>query len=143
VLSGLDRGIKTLSAVAFTLGAVVFLGILYADNTWYVLNVAVQTTGNYLQYLIQFGFDCEAFQQLGFEIDPDYNPEDTPRSSAGYFNAHRLVEQQPRDQLHPDDGGRPRRGARVVPVGQRHQQLPRRVRGPPRRRHLDHLPPDV
>ena len=73
VLSGLDRGIKTLSAVAFTLGAVVFLGILYADNTWYVLNVAVQTTGNYLQYLLQFGFDCEAFQQLGFETGQGTN----------------------------------------------------------------------
>jgi choline-glycine betaine transporter len=67
VLSGLDRGIKTLSAVAFTLGAVVFLGILYADNTWYLLNVVVQTTGYYLQWVMQVGFDCDAFQQLGFE----------------------------------------------------------------------------
>ena len=52
----------------FTLGAVVFLGILYADNTWYLLNVVVQTTGYYLQWVMQVGFDCDAFQQLGFEV---------------------------------------------------------------------------
>jgi len=73
VLSGLDRGIKTLSAVAFTLGATVWLGIVYADNTWYVLNVAVQTTGYYLQHVIQVGFDCDAFQQLGFETGAGTN----------------------------------------------------------------------
>ena len=71
VLSGLDRGIKTLSAVAFTLGATVWLGILYADNTWYALNVIVQTTGYYLQHVIQVGFDCDAFQQLGYETGRD------------------------------------------------------------------------
>jgi hypothetical protein len=68
VLSGLDRGIKTLSAVAFALGAIVLICVTYADNTWFVLNVGVQTTGYYLQHLIQVGFDCEAFQQLNFEL---------------------------------------------------------------------------
>lgn len=68
VLSGLDRGIKTLSAVAFSLGAMAWISITYADNTWYVLNVVVQTTGYYLQHVIQVGFDCEAFQQLNFEF---------------------------------------------------------------------------
>ena len=68
MLSGLDRGIKTLSAVAFALGAIVLICVTYADNTWFVLNVGVQTTGYYLQHLIQVGFDCEAFQQLNFEL---------------------------------------------------------------------------
>jgi hypothetical protein len=69
VLSGLDRGIKTLSAVAFTLGATVWLGILYADNTWYALNSVVQTTGYYIQWVIQVGFDCEAFAMLNIEFN--------------------------------------------------------------------------
>eukprot|EP00964_Phaeocystis_antarctica_P117293 scaffold81121_cov63-Phaeocystis_antarctica.AAC.4 len=68
VLSGLDRGIKILSAVAFTMGAIVLMCVIYADNTWYLLNVVVQTTGYYLQHLMQVGFDCEAFQQLNFEL---------------------------------------------------------------------------
>jgi choline-glycine betaine transporter len=68
VLTGLDRGIKTLSKLAFSLGAIVMISVLYADNSWYLLNVMVQTTGYYIQYVIQVGFDCEAFQQLGFEF---------------------------------------------------------------------------
>jgi len=70
VLSGLDRGIKFLSKLAFTLGMIVCLTLLYADNTWYMLSVMVQTLGYYLQYVIQVGFDCEAFQQLAFEFNP-------------------------------------------------------------------------
>jgi choline-glycine betaine transporter len=68
VLSGLDRGIKTLSQLAFSCGAMVLLVCLFRDNTWYLLNVMVQSTGYYLQYVIQVGFDCEAFQQLDFEF---------------------------------------------------------------------------
>ena len=31
------------------------LGVLFADNTWYLLNVFVQSIGYYFQYLIQVG----------------------------------------------------------------------------------------
>jgi choline-glycine betaine transporter len=68
VLTGLDRGIKTLAQMAFTCGMIVMLTIIFADNTWYILNVMVQTTGYYMQHVIQVGFDCEAFQQLAFEF---------------------------------------------------------------------------
>jgi len=67
VISGLDRGIKTLALAAITCGFIVMIFVLYADNTWYIFNVMVQTTGYYLQYVIQVGFDCEAFQQQAFE----------------------------------------------------------------------------
>ena len=33
----------------------------------------VQSTGYYLQYVIQVGFDCEAFQQLNFEFGRNTN----------------------------------------------------------------------
>ena len=51
------------------MGAIVLLCVTYADNTWYVLNVGVQTTGYYLQHLLQVGFDSEAFQQLNYELE--------------------------------------------------------------------------
>jgi choline-glycine betaine transporter len=68
VLLGLDRGIKTLASTAFILGMVVMITIFFSDNTWYLLSIMVQTTGYYLQHILQVGFDCEAFQQLGFEL---------------------------------------------------------------------------
>jgi len=82
VLSGLNNGIKTLSKVAFTLGAVAMLTVLFADNTFYILNIVVQSVGYYLQYIIQTGFDCEAFNQLNFEFA--YNPS----YDAGYTNRY-------------------------------------------------------
>ena len=68
VISGLDNGIVILAKAAFTFGTVVMMTIMFNDNTWYLLNVMVQTFGYYLQYIVQVGFDCEAFQQLGFEF---------------------------------------------------------------------------
>uniref|UniRef100_A0A7S3AL85 Uncharacterized protein n=1 Tax=Haptolina ericina TaxID=156174 RepID=A0A7S3AL85_9EUKA len=68
VISGLKNGIKILSKVAFSLGLLVCLIVLLGDNTWYFLSVMVQTTGYYLQYIVQVGFDCEAFNQLDFEF---------------------------------------------------------------------------
>jgi choline-glycine betaine transporter len=73
VILGLDRGIKTLANTAFLLGAIVMLTCLYSDNTFYLLSIMVQTTGYYLQYVVQVGFDCEAFQQLNFELMPGSN----------------------------------------------------------------------
>jgi len=73
VILGLDRGIKTLANTAFLLGMIVMLTCLYSDNTFYLLSVMVQTTGYYLQYVVQVGFDCEAFQQLNFELRPAQN----------------------------------------------------------------------
>ena len=67
VISGLDNGIKKLAYLAFSCGWLVMLIALYADNTFYILNIMVQTIGYYLQYIIQVGFDCEAFQQQNFE----------------------------------------------------------------------------
>ena len=46
----------------------VLLICLMGDNTWYLLGVATQTTGYYLAHVVQVGFDCEAFQGLGFEL---------------------------------------------------------------------------
>jgi len=73
VLSGIDRGIKYLAAAAITCGFIVMFLIFLSDNTWFILNVMVQSTGYYLQYVIQVGFDCEAFQQLNWEMSTTSN----------------------------------------------------------------------
>jgi len=70
VVTGLDNGIKALSKLAFSLGSIVMITIMFADNTWYCINVIVQSTGYYIQWIIQVGFDCEAFQQLEYEMMP-------------------------------------------------------------------------
>jgi len=67
VISGIKRGIRVMSYVAFFCGWLVMMICLYGDNTFYLLNIMVQTTGYYIQYVIQVGFDCEAFQQQAFE----------------------------------------------------------------------------
>jgi len=69
VVTGLDNGLKFLSQLAMTLCLIIAFFVLFADNTSYLLNIFVQNTGYYFQYLIQVGFDCEAFQQLGYEFD--------------------------------------------------------------------------
>lgn len=74
VVTGLNTGIVTNSKVAFTLSAVLVIVCLLADNTPYLLNVMVQCTGYYIQYIIQIGFDCDAFQLLGYELaSPEQN----------------------------------------------------------------------
>ena len=40
------------------------IAFLY-DDTWYLLNLYVQSIGYYLQYIIQLGFHTDAFAQLG------------------------------------------------------------------------------
>ena len=69
VVTGLSRGLKYLSLLAMTLCLVILFFCLFADNTTYLMNVFVQNIGYYLQYILQAGFDCEAFQQLAFEFD--------------------------------------------------------------------------
>ena len=39
--------------------------VLFYDNTWFLLNLYVQSIGYYLQYLVQLGFHTDAFAQLG------------------------------------------------------------------------------
>jgi len=68
VLTGLNQGIVTNAKVAFSLGMIVLIVCLISDNTPYLLSLMVQTTGYYVQYVVQVGFDCEAFQQLNWEF---------------------------------------------------------------------------
>ena len=65
VVSGLKLGIRRLSEICFALGLFLMLYVFFQDNTWYFLNLYVQSLGYYFQWIIQHSFHTEAFAQLG------------------------------------------------------------------------------
>ena len=64
VVSGLRLGIRRLSELCFCIGMLLMLVVLFYDDTWYLLNLYVQSIGYYLQYVLQLGFHTDAFAQL-------------------------------------------------------------------------------
>ena len=64
VVSGLKLGIRRLSELCFCIGMLLMLVVLFYDDTWYLLNLYVQSIGYYLQYVLQLGFHTDAFSQL-------------------------------------------------------------------------------
>ena len=74
VVSGLKVGIKFLSEICFALGMFIMLIVFLADDTWYFLNLYVQSIGYYLQNIIQLGFHTDAFAQLDNAPDGRENP---------------------------------------------------------------------
>ena len=69
VVTGIKMGIRRLSEVCFALGMFIILVVFFYDDTWYLLNVFVQSMGYYIQWFVQLGFHTDAFAQLG--IAPD------------------------------------------------------------------------
>eukprot|EP00928_Gymnodinium_smaydae_P046729 TRINITY_DN3114_c0_g1_i1.p1 TRINITY_DN3114_c0_g1~~TRINITY_DN3114_c0_g1_i1.p1 ORF type:complete len:1095 (-),score=177.76 TRINITY_DN3114_c0_g1_i1:403-3687(-) len=64
VISGLNRGIKDLSRLAFALSALLLLYVMFAGDTWFQLNLTVQTFGYYIWYLPKIAFHTDAFELL-------------------------------------------------------------------------------
>ena len=50
-------------------GCILLFIVLFADDTWFLANLYVQSLGYYCQWIIQLGFHTDAFAQLG--IAPD------------------------------------------------------------------------
>ncbi|XP_028413318.1 uncharacterized protein LOC114536169 [Dendronephthya gigantea] len=75
VITGLKMGVRRLSEICFCLGVGLMLLVLFYDNTFYLLNLYVQSIGYYLQNFIQIGFHTEAFAQLGNAPDGKQAPE--------------------------------------------------------------------
>ena len=65
VISGIKIGIRRLSEICFALGMFIMLFVFFYDDTWFILNLYVQSCGYYLQWFIQLGFHTDAFAQLG------------------------------------------------------------------------------
>ncbi len=74
VVSGLKIGIRRLSEFCFALGMVIMLMVFFANDTWYFLNLYVQSIGYYLQNALALGFHTDAFEQLGNSQDEIVNP---------------------------------------------------------------------
>ncbi|KAK3754434.1 hypothetical protein QZH41_009219, partial [Actinostola sp. cb2023] len=74
VISGLKLGIRRLSELCFTIGMFLWFVVFFYDDTWYILNIFVQSIGYYLQWLIQLGFHTDAFAQLGDAPDKKHAP---------------------------------------------------------------------
>jgi len=65
VLSGLEVGIKHLSNLAFCLGQILLFWVFVSDQTEYLLNLYVQSTGHYLHFSTTWlNFWVDAFGQL-------------------------------------------------------------------------------
>mmetsp|Transcript_5261 Transcript_5261/g.13385 ORF Transcript_5261/g.13385 Transcript_5261/m.13385 type:complete len:807 (+) Transcript_5261:137-2557(+) len=68
ITMGLKSGIQTLANVTFAIGLFLLFALMFLDNTWYLLNSYVQSTGHYFQWIVQVGFQCDTFQQLQYEL---------------------------------------------------------------------------
>ncbi|XP_028413319.1 uncharacterized protein LOC114536170 [Dendronephthya gigantea] len=75
VVSGLKVGIRRLSELCFCLGMFLMLFVFFHDDSWFILNLYVQSIGYYLHSLLQLGFHTEAFAQLGNAPDGRESPE--------------------------------------------------------------------
>jgi len=65
VVSGLHFGIKFLSQLGFGIGMILLLLVFFMENTVFIINLLVQTTGYYFQWAIfQIPFWTDAFGQL-------------------------------------------------------------------------------
>ena len=80
-VSGVGMGIRRLSEVCFLVGMFLMMVALFMDNTFYILNLYVQSLGFYIQKIIGLGFHTDAFEQLS----PSYGGEDRNRFTADGF----------------------------------------------------------
>jgi len=63
ITTGLDIGVKWLSLIALIAGFFLLWVILVLDDTFFILNLFVQTLGHYIQYVTEIGFYTGAFDQ--------------------------------------------------------------------------------
>ena len=63
--SGLKLGIRRLSETCFALGVFIMMLVFFFDAPSYSLNLLVQSTGYYMQTIVQRGIHTDAFAQLG------------------------------------------------------------------------------
>lgn len=64
-VSGIGMGIRRLSEICFGCGMFLMMVALFSDQTFYILNLFVQSIGYYFQFIIQLGWHTDAFEQLG------------------------------------------------------------------------------
>ncbi|TRY68223.1 hypothetical protein TCAL_12618 [Tigriopus californicus] len=63
-VSGVGMGIRRLSETCFMVGMFLMIVALLVDDTFFILNLYVQSLGYYIQWIIQLGFHTDAWEQL-------------------------------------------------------------------------------
>ena len=64
-VSGVGMGIRRLSEICFMVGMFIMTVAFFMDDTFYILNLFVQSIGFYFQYITQLGWHTDAFEQAG------------------------------------------------------------------------------
>eukprot|EP01047_Picozoa_sp_COSAG01_P035888 COSAG01_NODE_2776_length_7094_cov_14.701930_5_plen_778_part_00 len=90
VVSGIKKGIQRLSNIAFSMGLMIlFIGFFIGDS-YYMLNVFVQSVGYYIQWVIQLGSHTSAFATSPFELwdahGKDLSPTASPAGASHSMN---------------------------------------------------------
>eukprot|EP01084_Bolivina_argentea_P309993 536275_1 len=73
VVTGIDRGIKTLSQIGFAFGWLFLLYLFFAGNMSFLLNYLLELIGFHFQTFISTFTMTDSFQQIGFD-GPNSNP---------------------------------------------------------------------
>jgi len=68
-ISGIGKGIRRLSEMCFGIGQCILMCLMLNDNMWFFLNIFVQSIGNYLVNILPWGFNTDAFEQMGAAPD--------------------------------------------------------------------------
>ena len=69
VISGLDRGLKWLSVFNLALAIVVLAFVFVAGPTLFILRILLDSTGGYLQQLVQLSLTADAFGASAWQKD--------------------------------------------------------------------------
>eukprot|EP00930_Biecheleria_cincta_P039562 TRINITY_DN2718_c0_g1_i1.p1 TRINITY_DN2718_c0_g1~~TRINITY_DN2718_c0_g1_i1.p1 ORF type:complete len:1083 (+),score=158.12 TRINITY_DN2718_c0_g1_i1:304-3249(+) len=85
ICTGLDIGVKWLSIIALVLGSFLLWVVFAMDDTWFILNLFVQSIGQYINFLPKIGFYTGAFDQPEHAA-PDGRQEYGPPTGAGWMN---------------------------------------------------------
>eukprot|EP01083_Nonionella_stella_P248211 859627_1 len=73
VVTGIDRGIKTLSQIGFAFGWLFLLYLFFAGDMSFLLNYLLELIGFHFQTFISTFTMTDSFQQIGFD-GPNSNP---------------------------------------------------------------------
>ncbi|KAJ1459241.1 BCCT family transporter-domain-containing protein [Pelagophyceae sp. CCMP2097] len=65
VLAGLNRGIACLSYLAFSMGLILMMSVLFMDDTMFILDALTSSIGYYMWYLPKLSFETDAWARLG------------------------------------------------------------------------------
>lgn len=68
-ISGIGKGIRRISETCFALGQFILMCVMLSPNCWFYMNLWVQQIGMYLQTILLWGFNTDAFEQQGMAPD--------------------------------------------------------------------------